>query len=256
MPPDSDQATLWEAPRPAPRILRVSDLNRRVRVLLDGDPVAGRCVGRGRGEPALLPAVGPLLLRPQGRRQPGEGGPLPRGAGARHRPPGARHAGDLPRQGARLRAAGQLPGLRRVDHAGRRRRPAPAVRGAAHQAGGGGALRGSVASGRCRAGRGGSGSSPRRSARCGATSATCMRRRYPIGELVLSPTIVQGPTASGAIVRALHRLYADAGDRPRSSWPAAAARSRTCGRSTTSGSCARWSRRRCRSWSGSATSRT
>ena len=26
------------APRPAPRILRVSDLNRRVRVLLDGDP--------------------------------------------------------------------------------------------------------------------------------------------------------------------------------------------------------------------------
>jgi exodeoxyribonuclease VII large subunit len=38
-----------------------------------------------------------------------------------------------------------------------------------------------------------------------------MRRRYPIGELVLSPTIVQGPTASGAIVRALHRLYADAG---------------------------------------------
>jgi exodeoxyribonuclease VII large subunit len=38
-----------------------------------------------------------------------------------------------------------------------------------------------------------------------------MRRRYPIGELILSPTIVQGPTASGAIVRALHRLYADAG---------------------------------------------
>jgi exodeoxyribonuclease VII large subunit len=38
-----------------------------------------------------------------------------------------------------------------------------------------------------------------------------MRRRYPIGELVLSPTIVQGPTASGAIVRALQRLYADAG---------------------------------------------
>src|SRR4026208_152633 len=35
---DSDQATLWEAPRPAPRILRVSDLNRKVRVLLDSDP--------------------------------------------------------------------------------------------------------------------------------------------------------------------------------------------------------------------------
>ena len=41
-----------------------------------------------------------------------------------------------------------------------------------------------------------------------------MRRRYPIGELVLSPTIVQGPTAAGAIVRALNRLYADDGGRP------------------------------------------
>jgi exodeoxyribonuclease VII large subunit len=35
-----------------------------------------------------------------------------------------------------------------------------------------------------------------------------MRRRWPLAELVLSPTIVQGPTAAGAIVRALQRLYA------------------------------------------------
>jgi exodeoxyribonuclease VII large subunit len=35
-----------------------------------------------------------------------------------------------------------------------------------------------------------------------------MRRRYPFAELVLSPTIVQGPTAAGAIVRALQRVYA------------------------------------------------
>jgi len=35
-----------------------------------------------------------------------------------------------------------------------------------------------------------------------------MRRRYPFAELVLSPTIVQGATAAGAIVRALRRLYA------------------------------------------------
>jgi exodeoxyribonuclease VII large subunit len=35
-----------------------------------------------------------------------------------------------------------------------------------------------------------------------------MRRRYPFAELVLSPTIVQGATAAGAIVRALQRLYA------------------------------------------------
>jgi exodeoxyribonuclease VII large subunit len=35
-----------------------------------------------------------------------------------------------------------------------------------------------------------------------------MRRRFPFVELVLSPTIVQGPMAAGAIVRALHRVYA------------------------------------------------
>jgi exodeoxyribonuclease VII large subunit len=35
-----------------------------------------------------------------------------------------------------------------------------------------------------------------------------MRRRYPFAELVLSPTIVQGATAAGAIVRALQRVYA------------------------------------------------
>jgi exodeoxyribonuclease VII large subunit len=38
-----------------------------------------------------------------------------------------------------------------------------------------------------------------------------LRRRYPIGELVLSPTIVQGPTAAGAIVRAIERLVTDPG---------------------------------------------
>jgi exodeoxyribonuclease VII large subunit len=38
-----------------------------------------------------------------------------------------------------------------------------------------------------------------------------MRRRYPLAHLVLSPTIVQGPTASGAIARALQRIYAQPG---------------------------------------------
>ena len=48
--PMDDQPTLWdvgriredaetEPARPAPRVLRVSDLNRRVRALLDGDPL-------------------------------------------------------------------------------------------------------------------------------------------------------------------------------------------------------------------------
>ena len=35
-----------------------------------------------------------------------------------------------------------------------------------------------------------------------------LRRRYPLAELILSPTIVQGATAAPAIVRALQRLYA------------------------------------------------
>jgi len=34
-----------------------------------------------------------------------------------------------------------------------------------------------------------------------------MRRRYPLGELVLVPTHVQGPAAAGGIVRALRRIY-------------------------------------------------
>ncbi len=33
-----EQPTLWGSAHVAPRILRVSDLNRRVRALLDGDP--------------------------------------------------------------------------------------------------------------------------------------------------------------------------------------------------------------------------
>jgi exodeoxyribonuclease VII large subunit len=38
-----------------------------------------------------------------------------------------------------------------------------------------------------------------------------LRRRYPLVELVLSPSIVQGATAAPAIVRALQRLYAQDG---------------------------------------------
>ena len=45
-------------------------------------PGARRRLGRGRGEPAVLPAVRPLLLHAEGRQQPDQGRPLPRGAGA------------------------------------------------------------------------------------------------------------------------------------------------------------------------------
>jgi exodeoxyribonuclease VII large subunit len=38
-----------------------------------------------------------------------------------------------------------------------------------------------------------------------------LRRRYPLAHVVLSPTIVQGATAAGGIVRALQRVYAQPG---------------------------------------------
>ena len=38
-----------------------------------------------------------------------------------------------------------------------------------------------------------------------------LRRRYPLAHVVLSPTIVQGPTAAGGIARALQRIYAQPG---------------------------------------------
>jgi exodeoxyribonuclease VII large subunit len=41
--------------------------------------------------------------------------------------------------------------------------------------------------------------------------ANVMRRRYPLGELVLAPSHVQGAVAAGGIVRALKRIYAQPG---------------------------------------------
>ena len=75
---------------------------------------------------------------------------------------------------------------------------------------------------------------------CGATSTTSCGGATRSCELILSPSVVQGVTAAPAIVRALQRLYAQDAISTRSSWPAAAARSRTCGASTTSGSCGPW----------------
>ncbi len=118
-------------------------------------------------------------------------------------------------QRARLRAAGDLPGLRRVDHAGRRRRPAPAVRGAARQARGRGAVRGGSQAVRCRAGRGGSGSSPRRSAPSGATSASACSAAIRWRAGALADDRAGAHRRAGAIVRAFQRLYADDWRRPR-----------------------------------------
>jgi exodeoxyribonuclease VII large subunit len=204
---DSDQATLWEAPRPAPRILRVSDLNRRVRVLLDGDqaladvwvegevsqpsyPPSGHCFFILKDAASQVKAVlfreelARATIRPEHGMQV-----ICHGKVRAYEPQGSYQvyvesitpagAGDLHQQYEALRTKLAGEGLFEEE----RKRALPRW--------------------------------PRRigvvTSPQGAVwrdIGNVMRRRYPIGVLILSPTIVQGPTAAGAIVRALQRLYA------------------------------------------------
>ncbi|MEX1072307.1 MAG: exodeoxyribonuclease VII large subunit [Chloroflexota bacterium] len=207
---EPDQPTLWEAPRPTPRILRVTDLNRKVRALLDGDPVLADVWVEGEvSQPSYPPSghcfftlkdaasqVKAVLFREELARatiRPEHGMQvICHGKVRAYEPQGTYQvyvesitpagAGDLHQQYEALRA--RLAGEGLFD-AGRKR-----------------AL-------------------PRWPRRIGVVTSpvgvvwrdigNVLRRRYPIGELVLSATIVQGPTAAGAIVRALQRLYADPG---------------------------------------------
>jgi exodeoxyribonuclease VII large subunit len=208
-----EQPTLWDsaasapAPRPAPRILRVSDLNRRVRALLDNDamladvwvegevsqpsyPPSGHCFFTLKDASSQLRAVlfreelARALIRPEHGMQV-----ICHGRLRAYEPQGVYQlyvesvtpagAGDLHQQYEALRQKLAAEGL----FADERKRPIPRW--------------------------------PRRigvvTSPVGAVwrdIGNVMRRRWPLAELVLSPTIVQGPTAAGAIVRALHRLYA------------------------------------------------
>jgi len=205
----SQQPTLWRAAAVAPRILRVSDLNRRVRALLDGDPTladvwvegevsqpsfppSGHCFFTLKDAASQLRAVmfreelGRAAVRPDHGMQVIVHGRLrayePQGIYQLYcqeiTPAGA---GDLHAQYEALRVRLAAEGL--FDAARKR------------------AL-------------------PRWPRRIGVVTSpvgavwrdigNVMRRRYPIVELVLSPSLVQGPTAAPAIVRALQRLYADA----------------------------------------------
>lgn len=202
---DPEQATLWEAPRPVPRIMRVSDLNRRVRTLLDGDPSLAEVWVEGEvSQPSYPPSghcfftlkdaasqVKAVLFREDLARatvRPEHGMQvILHGKVRAYEPQGTYQvyvesitpagAGDLHQQYEALRTKLAAEGL---FEAGRKR-----------------AL-------------------PRWPRRIGVVTSpqgavwrdigNVMKRRYPIGELILSPTIVQGPTAVGAIVRALGRL--------------------------------------------------
>ena len=218
-----EQPSLWDAPtegptdpgaqapvRAAPRILRVSDLNRRVRQLLDVDatladvwvegevsqpsfPPSGHCFFTLKDASSQIKAVlfreelTAANVRPEHGMQV-----IVHGRVRAYEPQGVYQlyvttltpagAGDLHQRYEALRAKLAAEGL--FDD-GRKR------------------------------------SLPRWPRRIGVVTSpvgavwrdigNVMRRRYPMAHLILSPTIVQGATASGAIARALHRLYAQDG---------------------------------------------
>src|SRR5688572_1210095 len=217
----ADQPSLWDqappeepspeeapsAPKPTPRILRVTDLNRRVRGLLDSDavladvwvegevsqpsfPPSGHCFFTLKDANSQLRAalfreeLARALVRPEhgmhviihGRVRAYE----PQGVYQLYvesiTPAGA---GDLNARYEALRKQLAAAGL--FDEG--RKRPIPRW--------------------------------PRRigvvTSPVGAVWRdinNVLRRRYPLVELVLSPSVVQGATSAPAIVRALQRLYA------------------------------------------------
>ncbi|HEY7527220.1 MAG TPA: exodeoxyribonuclease VII large subunit [Candidatus Limnocylindria bacterium] len=208
------QPTLWDRPmdgeppavRAAPRILRVSDLNRRVRQLLDVDatladvwvegevsqpsfPPSGHCFFTLKDASSQIRAVlfreelAAASVRPEHGMQV-----IVHGRVRGYEPQGVYQlyvstltpagAGDLHGRYEALRAKLAAEGLFEAG----RKRPLPRW--------------------------------PRR---IGVVTspvgvvwrdiANVMRRRYPLGELILVPTHVQGAAAAGGIVRALKRIY-------------------------------------------------
>lgn len=210
-PADGPMDPVAPAPvRAAPRILRVSDLNRRVRQLLDVDaqladvwvegevsqpsfPPSGHCFFTLKDASSQIRAVlfreelAAANVRPEHGMQV-----IVHGRVRAYEPQGTYQlyvltltpagAGDLHQRYEQLRAKLAAEGL--FDD--RRKRPLPRW--------------------------------PRR---IGVVTspvgvvwrdiANVMRRRYPLAELVLVPTHVQGAAAAGGIVRGLKRIYAQAG---------------------------------------------
>jgi exodeoxyribonuclease VII large subunit len=208
--PIPEQPTLWGATAVPPRILRVTDLNRRVRSLLDGDPQladvwvegeisapsyppSGHCFFTLKDAASQVRAVifreelGRAMVRPEhgmavichGRVRAYE----PQGVYQLYveslTPAGA---GDLHARYEQLRARLAAEGLFDAD----RKRPLPRW--------------------------------PRRigvvTSPVGAVwqdIRNVVRRRYPLVELVLAPAAVQGEAAAPAIATALQRLYRQPG---------------------------------------------
>ena len=213
----ADQPSLWDQPaaedsapappRASPRILRVTDLNRRVRSLLDADAVLADVWVEGEvSQPSFPPSghcfftlkdansqVRAALFREELARavvRPEHGmNVIIHGRVRAYEPQGVYQlyvesltpagAGDLHARYEALRKQLAAAGLFEDG----RKRPIPRW--------------------------------PRRigvvTSPVGAVWRdinNVLRRRYPLVELVLSPSVVQGATAAPAIVRALQRLYA------------------------------------------------
>ena len=213
----ADQPSLWDRseeaeqepppPRQTPRILRVTDLNRRVRSLLDSDGVLADVWVEGEvSQPSFPPSghcfftlkdatsqVRAALFREELARagtRPAHGmNVIIHGRVRAYEPQGvyqlyvdtitAAGAGDLHARYEALRTELAAAGL--FEDARKR-------------------------------------SIPRWPRRIGVVTSpvgavwrdinNVLRRRYPLVELILSPSVVQGVTAAPAIVRALQRLYA------------------------------------------------
>ncbi len=216
----AEQPSLWDQPadaepsapvaRPSPRILRVTDLNRRVRSLLDADAVLADVWVEGEvSQPSFPPSghcfftlkdansqVRCALFREELARvvvRPAHGmNVIVHGRVRAYEPQGVYQlyvesltpagAGDLHARYEQLRTRLAAAGL--FDDERKR-------------------------------------SIPRWPRRIGVVTSpvgavwrdinNVLRRRYPLVELVLSPSVVQGATAAPGIVRALRRLYAQAG---------------------------------------------
>jgi exodeoxyribonuclease VII large subunit len=217
--PDGQQPTLWDVPavdpappvaateRPAPRILRVTDLNRRVRGLLDADAMLADVFVEGEvSQPSFPPSghcfftlkdansqIRAVCFREQLERatvRPVHGmNVICRGRVRGYEPQGTYQlyvetvtpagAGDLHARYEALRVQLAAAGLFEET----RKRPIPKWPR-----------------------RIGVVTSPQGAVWRDITNV--LRRRYPLCELVLSPTLVQGATSAPAIVRALQRLYA------------------------------------------------
>ena len=225
------------------RILGVSEVTRAIRGAVRADPRLARPVGRGRDRPGDGLVGGSRLLRAEGRAQPAPVRLVPRRPAALGVRGAGRAAGRRPRPDRPVRAAGRAPALRRVDPAGRARRPDPPVRGAQGPPRRRGPVRrGAQAAAAVATGDDRGHHQPDR----GGLEGHLPRPRATLAADAGRPRRCPGPGRGGAGEprrRASGRSSATPpnGSRPggptrrqRSrSWPAAADRSRTSGRSTT-----------------------